>query len=95
MPHRHRHAGPVADARHRRTLEGHQGRDVPAHPAKGVAEGLGRRRRRSPSLITATDIDILNGDYEARTLASVYDYKDGWGSLGPKLADEIAELLTA
>ncbi|GGV73581.1 FMN-binding glutamate synthase family protein [Streptomyces longisporoflavus] len=48
-----------------------------------------------PSLITPTDIDILNGDYDARTLASVYGYKDGWGSLGPKLADEITELLTA
>ncbi|MEW1929755.1 FMN-binding glutamate synthase family protein [Streptomyces sp. NPDC088360] len=48
-----------------------------------------------PSLITPTDIDILNGDYDARTLASVYGYKDGWGSLGPKLADEITELLLA
>ncbi|MGW7067030.1 glutamate synthase-related protein [Streptomyces sp. NPDC054855] len=48
-----------------------------------------------PSLITPTDIDILNGDYDARSLASVYGYKDDWGSLGPKLADEITELLTA
>lgn len=48
-----------------------------------------------PSLITPADIDILNGDYDARTLASVYGYKDGWGSLGPRLADEITELLTA
>ncbi|MGW6027737.1 glutamate synthase-related protein [Streptomyces sp. NPDC055099] len=47
-----------------------------------------------PSLITPTDIDILNGDYEARTLASVYGYQDGWGSLGPELADEITGLLT-
>ncbi|MEU5682545.1 FMN-binding glutamate synthase family protein [Streptomyces venezuelae] len=48
-----------------------------------------------PSLITPTDIDILNGDYDARTLASVYGYKDGWGSLGTELADEITELLLA
>lgn len=48
-----------------------------------------------PSLITPTDIDILNGDYDARTLGCVYGYKDGWGSLGPELADEITELLTA
>ncbi|MFE6399904.1 glutamate synthase-related protein [Streptomyces alboflavus] len=48
-----------------------------------------------PSLITPTDIDILNGDYEARTLGCVYGYKDGWGSLGPELADEITALLTA
>ncbi|MBQ0850439.1 FMN-binding glutamate synthase family protein [Streptomyces sp. BH-SS-21] len=47
-----------------------------------------------PSLITPTDIDILNGHYDARSLGSVYGYKDGWGSLGPKLAHEIAELLT-
>ncbi|MEV7950669.1 FMN-binding glutamate synthase family protein [Streptomyces rubiginosohelvolus] len=47
-----------------------------------------------PSLITPTDIDILNGDYEARSLGSVYGYNDGWGSLGPELAHEIAELLT-
>ncbi|MEU5328896.1 FMN-binding glutamate synthase family protein [Streptomyces parvus] len=47
-----------------------------------------------PSLITPTDIDILNGDYDARSLGSVYGYKDGWGSLGPELAHEIAELLT-
>ncbi|MEV7642973.1 FMN-binding glutamate synthase family protein [Streptomyces rubiginosohelvolus] len=47
-----------------------------------------------PSLITPTDIDILNGDYDARSLGSVYGYKDGWGSLGPELAHEITELLT-
>ncbi|MFZ3561864.1 FMN-binding glutamate synthase family protein [Streptomyces sp. BH055] len=48
-----------------------------------------------PSLITPQDIDIMNGDYEARTLASVYGYKDGWGKLGKDLAEEITELLTA
>ena len=47
-----------------------------------------------PSLISTTDIEILNGDYEARTLASVYGYKDGWGELGTDLAEEITELLT-
>ncbi len=48
-----------------------------------------------PGLITATDIEILNGDYDARTLAAVYGYKDGWGELGPRLADEITALLAA
>lgn len=48
-----------------------------------------------PSLITPGDIEIMNGDYEARTLAGVYGYKDGWGELGPQLAQEITELLTA
>ncbi|MGW1431996.1 FMN-binding glutamate synthase family protein [Streptomyces sp. NPDC002431] len=48
-----------------------------------------------PSLITADDIEIMNGDYEARTLASVYGYKNGWGELGTELAQEITALLTA
>ncbi|MFJ3255948.1 FMN-binding glutamate synthase family protein [Streptomyces sp. NPDC086771] len=47
-----------------------------------------------PALITTTDIEIMNGDYEARTLASVYGYKDGWGELGSELAQEITALLT-
>ncbi|WP_326763679.1 FMN-binding glutamate synthase family protein [Streptomyces sp. NBC_01591] len=47
-----------------------------------------------PALITTTDIEIMNGDYDARTLASVYGYKDGWGELGPELAQEITALLT-
>ncbi|MER6406263.1 FMN-binding glutamate synthase family protein [Streptomyces viridosporus] len=46
-----------------------------------------------PALITATDIEIMNGDYDARTLAGIYGYKDGWGKLGPRLADEITALL--
>ncbi|MDP5312069.1 MULTISPECIES: FMN-binding glutamate synthase family protein [Streptomyces] len=48
-----------------------------------------------PALITTADIEIMNGDYDARTLASVYGYKDGWGELGPELAQEITALLTA
>ncbi|MGQ4513051.1 glutamate synthase-related protein [Streptomyces sp. DW26H14] len=47
-----------------------------------------------PALITATDIEVMNGDYDARTLRSVYGYKDGWGELGPHLAEEITALLT-
>ncbi|RVU16297.1 FMN-binding glutamate synthase family protein, partial [Streptomyces antnestii] len=39
------------------------------------------------------DIEIMNGDYEGRTLAGVYGYKDGWGELGPHLADEITALI--
>ncbi len=67
----------------------------------GASASTQRRERRCtgagvlhPSLITPTDIDILNGDYDARSLGSAYGYKDGWGSLGPELAHEIAELLT-
>lgn len=46
-----------------------------------------------PGLITTGDIEIMNGDYDARSLASVYGYKDGWGELGPELAQEITTLL--
>ena len=44
-----------------------------------------------PGLITAEDVDIFCGDYEARSLRAVYGYKDGWGALGPQLAEEITE----
>lgn len=47
-----------------------------------------------PGLITTADIEVMNGDYEARGLASVYGYKDGWGELAPHLAQEITTLLT-
>ncbi|MBM9458409.1 FMN-binding glutamate synthase family protein [Nocardioides sp. zg-536] len=46
-----------------------------------------------PSLITCSDVDIFNGDYEARSLSSVYGYKDGWGELGPQLRDEVTRLM--
>lgn len=46
-----------------------------------------------PGLITADDVDIMCGDYEARSLRSVYGYKDGWGALGDSLAEEITELM--
>lgn len=48
-----------------------------------------------PALITPEDIEILNGDYEARSLAAVYGYKEGWGVLSPELASEITALVTA
>ncbi|GAA1987194.1 FMN-binding glutamate synthase family protein [Kitasatospora viridis] len=47
-----------------------------------------------PGLITANDVEVMNGDYEARTLGGVYGYKDGWGELGPELAAEITALVT-
>lgn len=46
-----------------------------------------------PGLITPDDVDVLCGDYEARSLRSVYGYKDGWGQLGPRLAAEITTLM--
>ncbi len=46
-----------------------------------------------PALITGADVDVLNGDYEARSLASLYGYKDGWGELGPALREEVVRLM--
>ena len=46
-----------------------------------------------PALITCADIDIFNGDYDARSLSSTYGYKDGWGELAPELRDEIIALM--
>ena len=46
-----------------------------------------------PGLITPRDVDVFNGDYEGRSLAAVYGYKDGWGELGAGLATEITDLM--
>jgi hypothetical protein len=46
-----------------------------------------------PGLITADDVDIFRGDYEAQSLRAVYGYKDDWGTLGPELAHEIRHLM--
>ena len=46
-----------------------------------------------PGLITADDVDIFRGDYEAQSLRAMYGYKDGWGSLGSGLAAGITELM--
>jgi glutamate synthase domain-containing protein 2 len=55
-----------------------------------VSEAIGVAH---PGLITADDVDIFSGDYEARSLRAVYGYKEGWGSLGTQLAQEITELM--
>lgn len=46
-----------------------------------------------PGLITTADVDIFNGDYDARSLAAVYGYKEGWGELGPRLREEVVRLM--
>ncbi len=46
-----------------------------------------------PALITCADVDIFNGDYDARSLASVYGYKDGWGELGADLRAEVLRFM--
>ncbi|GAB3662111.1 FMN-binding glutamate synthase family protein [Nocardioides korecus] len=47
-----------------------------------------------PGLITVDDVDILEGDFNARSLCEVYAYADGWGRLGPALTREITTLMT-
>lgn len=47
-----------------------------------------------PGLITVDDVDILEGDFNARSLREVYGYADGWGRLGPALTREITTLMT-
>ena len=46
-----------------------------------------------PGLITPADIDIMCGDYEARGLASVYGYHEGWGRLGEEITTAITSLM--
>ncbi len=60
------------------------------HEMVKVTEAVGVAH---PGLITADDIDVFCGDYEARTLREVYDYRPGWGTLGPELATQITDLM--
>ncbi|GGR56778.1 glutamate synthase domain-containing protein 2 [Nocardioides luteus] len=46
-----------------------------------------------PGLITPHDIEVMNGDYESRTLAGVYGYKDHWGSLGSQVTQELLDVV--
>lgn len=55
-----------------------------------VSEALGVAH---PGLITPADIDIMCGDYDARSLSAVYGYKDGWGALGDDWAEQIKTLM--
>ena len=50
-----------------------------------VLDQLGQRE--------AEDVDIFLGDYDAQSLATVYGYKEGWGALGPELADDLLRLM--
>jgi hypothetical protein len=48
-----------------------------------------------PALITPDDVEVLCGDYEARSLREVYGYAEGWGELGPTLKSELMDLVAA
>ncbi|MEE2034216.1 FMN-binding glutamate synthase family protein [Rhodococcus chondri] len=57
-----------------------------------VAEACGVAH---PSMITAEDVEVADGNRRAVTLAELYGYKDGWGL--PSAADcaEISRIMTA
>ena len=47
-----------------------------------------------PGLITADDIDLIDGLLSSRPLREVYGYGRGWGTVGPELAAGIEALMT-
>lgn len=55
-----------------------------------VVEAVGAAH---PGLITSDDVEVMCGDYEARSLRAVYGYKDSWGALGPRLGDEAVAMM--
>ena len=46
-----------------------------------------------PALITADDVDVMDGVQGSRPLREVYGYEPGWGSLSPALCDRLRGLL--
>ena len=48
-----------------------------------------------PALITADDIDLIDGLQSSRPLREVYGYGRGWGTVGPVAAAEITRIMAA
>lgn len=57
-----------------------------------VAEAVGVAH---PGLITPADVDLLDGVRSATSLADLYGYDDGWGTLRRDQAEEIEEIMGA
>ena len=55
-----------------------------------VSEAIGVAH---PALITADDVDLLDGLQGGRSLREVYGYDAGWGRVGPELAREVTRLM--
>jgi glutamate synthase domain-containing protein 2 len=55
-----------------------------------VSEAVGVEH---PGLISADDVDLLNGTQSRMSLREVYGYQPGWGELGPELQRSIRELM--
>ncbi|WP_432477579.1 glutamate synthase-related protein [Nocardioides sp. GXQ0305] len=48
-----------------------------------------------PALVTADDVDCLDGVRSRLSLREVYGYRPGWGAVGPDLAEEITAIMGA
>jgi hypothetical protein len=46
-----------------------------------------------PGLITADDIDVLDGLHEGRSVREIHGYPEGCGQVGPALAEEITRIM--
>ena len=57
-----------------------------------VAEACGVAH---PSLITAEDVEVADGNRRSVTLAELYGYREGWGLPGVADRDAIARIMTA
>ncbi|HET7432093.1 MAG TPA: FMN-binding glutamate synthase family protein [Nocardioides sp.] len=48
-----------------------------------------------PGLVTADDVDVMDGVRGSQSLREVYGYEPGWGELSPRLQQELCDLLVA
>ena len=48
-----------------------------------------------PGLMTADDIDILDGQRSSESLRELYGYEKGWGELGPHLQAELVDVMAS
>jgi hypothetical protein len=46
-----------------------------------------------PALITADDVDCVDGLRSSRSIAEIYGYPPGCGQVGPELAEEITRIM--
>jgi hypothetical protein len=50
---------------------------------------------RFAGLITADDIDVVDGLRASQRIREVYGYEPGWGELGPALKEEVVAMMSA
>jgi glutamate synthase domain-containing protein 2 len=46
-----------------------------------------------PGLVSADDVDLVDGLVGARSVREAYGYEAGWGAVGPALAAEVTALM--